>query len=99
MNINSYLIPNDISVRTQITLTKKIKQLVEEKSVAMGISVSEYLRRAALVVATLDDQEDANMVSLGRKMIGAVDLSKHPEWKDKKSVNKWLSKLRSEWDN
>lgn len=95
MNIKSYLIPSDISAQTQGILAKKIKGLIEEKASARGISVSEYLRRAALVVATLDDQEDANMVSLGRKMIGAVDLSKHPEWKDKKSVNKWLSKLRN----
>lgn len=99
MNINSYLIPDDISVRTQITLTKKIKELIEKKSVAMGISVSEYLRRAALVVATIDDQGKTDLMMLAKKVVGSVDLRKHPEWKDKKSVVKWQRDLRSEWDS
>lgn len=99
MNISSYLIPDDISVRTQITLTKKIKELVEEKSAAMGISVSEYLRRAALVVATIDDQGKADMAGLAKKVIGSVNLKNHPEWKNKTAVIKWQKSIRDEWES
>lgn len=98
MNISSYLIPDDISVRMQITLTKKIKELIEEKAAAMGISVSEYLRRAALVVATIDDQNQEDLSLLAKKVIGSVDGKKHPEWKNKKAVIKWQKDIRSEWD-
>ena len=88
---------NDSSVRTQITLTKNIKKLIEKHARTTGESLSEYLRKAAMVRLLIENKDQNQLKKLAERVIGSVDLKKHPEWKNEKVVQKWVRKLRSEW--
>ncbi|MBI2641596.1 hypothetical protein HYW87_03320 [Candidatus Roizmanbacteria bacterium] len=90
--------PDDKTVRTQITLTEKLKQLVEKKAVEKDISLSEYLRRAALVSLLVEGDEREELKRLADMVIGSVSSKKNPHWKNKRAVKKWVRDLRSEWE-
>lgn len=88
----------DEIVRTQITLTKTIKSVIEQKSAMLGISMSEYLRRAALVTALVDSEKEQDRTKLASAVLGSVNLQNHPEWKNKTSLKRWIRSLRNEWE-
>ena len=87
----------DKAVRTQITLTQKLKALVEKIASEKGESLSEYLRKAALVRALVEEKDKEDMESIAMRVVGSVNPQKHPEWKNEKDVNKWVIKIRREW--
>ena len=87
----------DNAVRTQITLTKTIKRLVENHARTQGESLSEYLRKAALIRLLVENKNKKDLKKLANRMIGSVNLNNHPEWKNEKELQKWLKKLRQEW--
>lgn len=97
MKATSLLTQDDKTVRTQITLTKKLKQLVEEKAHLRGESLSEYLRRAALVTLLVEEDKKEERRRLAKIMIGSVNLKKNPQWSNKKKIRGWVRKLRREW--
>jgi len=88
---------NDQTIRTQITLTAGLKKLIEDSAKKKRQSLSEYLRRAALLNLLIDRGEEEDLDKLADRVVGSVDLENHSEWKNKKSINKWLKNLRSEW--
>ena len=98
MRLINLLSDTDRIVRTQITLTSELKKLIEKKAKLKGESLSGYLRRAAMLQLRREAQEKKDLEELANKVIGSIDLEKHSYWKDKKSVNKWLRNLRSEWE-
>lgn len=87
----------DRHIRTQITLTSKIKELVEKEARKKQESLSEYLRKAALLRWLLESEEKESLQDVAQKVIGSVKLKLHPEWKSKRKLNKWLRNLRQEW--
>ena len=87
---------DDKSVRTQITLTEQLKLLVEEMARQNGESLSEYLRKAAVIRLLVEETEKENLASLAKKVIGSINLDNHPEWKNKNDVYKWVRNLREE---
>ena len=89
---------HDTTIRMQITLTAALKKAIEEETGAKQISVSEYLRRGAVLQLLLENQEKDDLKSLAAKVIGSVDLKKHPEWKSEKEINKWIKNLRKTWE-
>lgn len=88
---------DDKGVRTQITLTKKLKTLVEGVASLNGESLSGYLRKAALLRLKLEQQAHDERVKLAQKVIGSLKNSRNPLWKDKKSIYAWSRKIREEW--
>lgn len=88
---------NDSVIRTQITLTQNIKKLVEDHARDQGESLSEYLRKAAMVRLLVENNDQIDLKKLAGRVIGSVDLKKHPEWRNEKEVQKWVRNLRSEW--
>lgn len=88
---------NDKSIRTQITLTKKIKDLVEKEAKKKRESLSEYLRKAALLRWLVEREKKENLKEISQRVIGCVDLNKHPQWQTKDKLQKWLRQLRQEW--
>lgn len=88
---------DDKAVRTQITLTEKIKGLIEDVATARGESLSEYLRKAALIRLLLEDKEKGDLEKLAERVVGSVNLNSHPEWKTRSKVQKWVRNIRSEW--
>lgn len=97
MNPVPLLSADDKVVRTQITLTHDLRELLENSGALRHESLSAYLRRAALLSLILDSNQQANYKSLADKVIGAVKLKSHPEWQTKKKAISWVRKTRGEW--
>lgn len=91
------LTENDKSVRTQITLTKKLKKIVEDMASERGESLSEFLRKAAMIRVLVEDQGKEDLGRVAKRVIGSIDLKKHPVWKSKSGIYKWSRKIRKEW--
>ncbi|RLC34268.1 hypothetical protein DRH14_03360 [Candidatus Shapirobacteria bacterium] len=88
---------DDEIIRTQITLTTGLKKLIENNAKKKKQSLSEYLRRAALLNLLIDKGEEEDLDKLADRVVGSVNLKNHVEWKNKQAVNKWVRDLRSEW--
>ena len=99
MNAVALLDNNDEVIRTQITLTKKLKSLAEDYAASSGRSLSEYLRQGAVLLTLVEGKMADDLSSLARKVVGAVKIKDHPEWKNKTAIISWQKKLRSEWEN
>lgn len=97
MNQLTTYLDDDKTVRTQITLTKRLKDLIEEKARQNNQSLSEYLRRGAWISLLLEESESEELNKLAGQVIGSVDINKHPEWQTTPKVNSWVKKLRREW--
>lgn len=85
---------DDRAVRTQITLTKKVRALVAEEAKKRNESLSEYLRKAAMLRWLVDQEGAADLQKMADGVIGSVNLERHPEWKSKAAIQKWLQNLR-----
>lgn len=86
------------TIRTQISLTPKIKRAIEIKRRLTGESLSAYLRTAALIRLMTEEEETKQLKLLADNFVGAGKWKKtHPLWKNKQSVRKWLKNIRSEW--
>jgi metal-responsive CopG/Arc/MetJ family transcriptional regulator len=68
------------NVRTQITLPKRLKALIEKRAGQKQQSLSEYLRQASWQLLTQEEQNEKELGALADQAIGSVDLKKHPEW-------------------
>lgn len=90
-------IENDEKIRSQVVLTASLKQWIEAKRRLTGETLSQYLRRAALLRLLAEEEEKKELERLAQLIIGSISLDKHPEWKTKKSLQKWLKDLRKEW--
>ena len=84
------------NIRTQITLPRELKLQVEEQAAIYGESLAEYLRKAAVLRLEKDQQGLARRKKIADQVIGSLDLSKHPEWKDLESINAYVRELRRE---
>jgi len=97
MTVVNLLNQQDSTIRTQITLTESLKQLVEEKANLKGQSLSEYIRRALMLSLLVDKQQSVDLEKLANQLIGSVNSQKNPQWKSVGSVKNWVKKLRTEW--
>lgn len=88
---------NDTPVRTQITLTKRIKKLLEENARKQNESLAEYLRKAALLRWLVEHDEQKHRERIAELAVGSIDLRKHPVWRSKKAVYNWSRKIRQQW--
>ena len=96
MNVH-LLTPDDKTIRTQITLTTHLKALIEQQAAHQGISLSEYLRQAALTKYQLEKQEKIDRKKLAEKLLGSINLKKHPEWSNSRKIYQWSRNIRKEW--
>ena len=87
---------NDKSVRTQITLTEQLKILVEGMAQEKGESLSEYLRKAAMVRLLVEEDKKQDLEKIALRAVRSLDLKKHPEWNTQKKVYRWARKIREE---
>lgn len=88
---------NDKAVRTQITLTQILKNEVENIASEKGESLSEYLRKAAIIRLLLEKQDKEDLSKLADKVIGSIKSKNHPNWKTKADIYAWGRKIREEW--
>ena len=88
----------ETNVRTQISITRAIKRAVEAKGRLLGESLSEYLRKAAVIRLLSEEEEERELATLARNFVGAGKWKKaHRNWKNKAAVEKWRQKVRQEW--
>lgn len=97
MRLVQQITEDDKTVRTQITLTEKLKKLVEKYAKERGESLSEYLRKAASLRVLLEKEEEKDLDVIASRLIGSLDLRKHPEWQPKQKLQKWVRRIRQEW--
>lgn len=90
-------IENDEKIRAQVILTVALKNLIEAKKRITGETLSEYLRKAALLRFLAEEEEEMELKKLANLVVGSVSLKKHPRWKTKKELQAWLRNLRKEW--
>ena len=89
----------ETTVRTQISLTRTIKRAVELKGKLLGESLSEYLRKAAVIRILAEEEEDKELQLVINNFVGAGKWEKtHPNWKSKAAVKAWRKNIRSEWE-
>lgn len=87
------------NVRTQITLPKELKTRIESAASTRGYSLAEFLRRAATKELDQEGGRKARLKALADQVVGSLDLSVHPEWKDEKAIRQWSRQMREEWDD
>ena len=86
------------TIRTQISLTPKIKRAIEVKRRLTGESLSSYLRKAAMIRLMVEEEEAKELKILAHNFVGTGKWTKtNPHWKNKQTVQKWLRDLRGEW--
>jgi len=90
-------IENENKIRTQIILTAHLKRLIEARRRITGETISEYIRRSALLRLLSEEEEEKELDRLANFLVGSVSLKKHPEWKSKERVKKWVKDLRKDW--
>lgn len=89
----------ETNVRTQISLTRAIKRAIEAKGRLLGESLSEYLRRAAVIRIMAEEEEERELTAVAKNFVGAAKWKKiHPNWKNKAAVKTWRKKIRDEWE-
>ena len=87
------------TVRTQISLTHAIKRAIEAKGRLLGESLSEYLRKAAVIRLLSEEEEKKELKMLANNFVGAGKWNKkHPHWKNKSAVHKWVRAERDAWE-
>jgi len=92
------LTPQDETVRTQITLTKNLKQLIEQQIKPQNISLAEYLRQAAILKLYLDRQQNTDLHALSDEVLGSLDLHNYPDWQTEDKIKQWQKQSRQTWD-
>ena len=96
--VSPLLRDRDTTVRTQISLTRSIKRAIEVKGKLLGESLSEYLRKAAVIRLLSEEEEDRELAAVANNFVGAGKWKKsHPNWKNKKAVDLWRKTIRGEW--
>lgn len=96
--IHPLLQDQETNIRTQISLTRAIKRAVEAKGRLLGESLSEYLRKAAVIRILAEEEEDKELQLVANNFVGAGKWKKtHPHWKSKAAVEAWRKRIRSEW--
>lgn len=86
------------NIRTQISLTRAIKKAIEVKARLLGESLSEYLRKAALIRLASEEEEEKELKTLARNFVGGTRWNKkQTHWATAKSVKKWKVAIRNEW--
>lgn len=97
--IHPLLQDQETNVRTQISLTRAIKRAIEAKGRLLGESLSEYLRKAAVIRIMAEEDEERELAAVAKNFVGAGTWKKtHPNWKNKAVVETWRKKIRDEWE-
>ena len=97
-NLQNMLQDHQANIRTQISLTRSIKKAIEVKARILGESLSEYLRKAALIRLASEEEEERELKTLARNFVGGSSWNKnHTNWTTRKSVKEWKVKIRHEW--
>ncbi len=85
------------TVRTQISLSPELKSLIEKEGKELKESLSQYLRRAAILRLALTEIDDTNLKDLRAMVIGSVSKDESG-WKKTENISDWQRNRRKEED-
>ena len=80
-------------LRTQISLSLQLRNLIDAQRVTLGESLSEYLRKAAILRMIAEDIEKKDLDLVAGAVVGKVAKSKSG-WKKVKNIVEWQKKER-----
>lgn len=80
-------------LRTQISLSPALKKLIVERGSAQDESMSEYLRRAAIIRMALEENEVNDLKLIADAVVGKVS-PKDSGWKGVKDIAAWQRRTR-----
>jgi len=81
--------------RTQISLSPKLRELIDAQRLLWQESLSEYLRKAAILRIALEDLEKQDLSYLANAVVGQVS-KKTSGWKNIRDISLWQKKLRKD---
>jgi hypothetical protein len=84
-------------IRTQISLSPQLKRLIKIRGGGLDESLSEYLRKAAILRMALEDIDRNDLRRVAMTVIGGVSKQKGG-WSREKSVSSWQSRVRRDED-
>lgn len=79
--------------RTQISLSLELKRLIEAHGAAVAESLSEYLRKAAMLRMALEDVEKDDLKRVAMTVVGSVPKQRGG-WSREKSASLWQRHTR-----
>lgn len=79
--------------RTQISLSPQLKALIKSQGSLYGESLSEYLRKAALLRLALEESAKKELELVAETVIGTVPKTKSG-WKRIANISKWQRQER-----
>ena len=79
--------------RTQISLSPKLKTLIQNQGSLYGESLSEYLRKAALLRLALEESYQKELELVAKAVVGSVPKEKSG-WSKVKNIGKWQREER-----
>ncbi|MBL7078177.1 hypothetical protein ISS42_00775 [Candidatus Shapirobacteria bacterium] len=83
------------SQRTQISLSPQLRSLIEAERILTKESLSQYLRKAAVLRMVLDMVERSDLDLIAEAVIGSVSKSKSG-WKKVADIKSWQRKQRKD---
>lgn len=89
--------PATTPIRTQISLSLALKQLIEAKEAVTGEGLSKYFRKAALIRLVLEETEQADLKLVADAVVGSVSLQ-NSGWKNERDIAEWQRKERRHED-
>ena len=85
------------AVRTQISLSPELKNLIEKESGLLNEGLSEYLRKSAILRMALKIRQENELAVVAEAVVGKVKKNKGG-WKDVKDVKEWQRSQRRHED-
>lgn len=81
--------------RTTITLPEELLYEIKKKALSERKTIKDVIQEHLSRSLGYHDQDQRlKLHRLAETVVGSIDLSKYPQWKTKKELNKWLRKLR-----
>ena len=85
------------SLRTQISLSPQLRKLIDQQRAYSQESLSDYLRKAAILRMVAEEVEKKNLEQIAQAVIGKVSKSKSG-WRKTKDITVWQRKKRAHED-
>lgn len=80
-------------VRTQISLSDDLKKLIAVRGNRLNESLSEYLRKAAIIRMALEDMEVSDLKAVAESVVGGVS-HRDSGWRNIKNISVWQRQER-----
>lgn len=84
-------------VRTQISLSDDLKKLIAGRGQRLNESLSEYLRKAAVIRMALEDMEANDLKTVAQSVVGGVSR-RDSGWRSIKDISAWQQQERRHED-